>query len=187
MWENILSIISGYLIGSIPFSYIAAKIKGVNLKERVKNGRIGAAAVKRNCGLFPAILAGGGDFSKGALAVYLARKISGQDWIVVLAGLAAIIGHNWSIYLKFWGGKGGLVTFGSLFYLLTVPFLLSLPLVIPFLLLKKKEIFGKRKTSFFTGLGYLSVSIFSFIFGFSFIFSLSPVFYSLPMILKKNY
>jgi len=186
MMENIFSIIFGYLIGSIPFSFIVAKLRGVNLKERVKNGQIGAAAVKRNCGLFPAILAGSGDFSKGALAIYLARKISGQDWIIILTGLAAIIGHNWSIYLNFWGGKGGAVSFGSLFYLLTTPFLVSFPLIIPFLLTKRKEILKMRKTSFFTGLGYLSISIFSFVFGFPLSFSLSPIIFSLPMVLKKN-
>lgn len=185
--ETIFSIILGYLIGSIPFSFIVAKIKGVNLKERVKNGQIGAAAVKRNCGLFPAILAGSGDFGKGALAVYLARKISGQEWIIMLAGLAAIVGHNWSIFLKFWGGKGGVVSFGAIFYLLTIPFLISFPLIIPFLLTKRKEILKMRKTSFFTGLGYLSISAFGAIFGVAVPLALSPILFSIPMILKKNY
>jgi glycerol-3-phosphate acyltransferase PlsY len=141
MLENILSILSGYLIGSIPFSYIIAKLRRINLKERVKNGQIGAAAVKRNCGLFPAIFAGIGDFSKGALAVFIAKKLAKQDWVVVLSGLAAIIGHNWSIFLKFWGGKGALVSFGALFYLLPIPFFLCLPLIIPFLLVKREKIF----------------------------------------------
>jgi len=185
--EHIFSIILSYFIGSIPFSFIVAKLKGVNLKETVKNGQIGAAAVKRNCGIFPAILAGSGDFSKGALTIYLARKISGQDWIIVLAGLAVIIGHNWSIFLNFQGGKGGLVSMGAIFYLLTISFLASVYLLIPFLLIKKKAIFRIPKTSFFNHLGYLSISIFSFIFGFSFVLSLSPVIFSLPMILKKNY
>jgi len=184
--EHIFSIILGYFIGSIPFSFIVAKLKGVNLKERVKNGQLGAAAVKRSCGLFPAILVGGGDFSKGALVVYLARKISGQDWIIVLTGLVAIIGHNWSIFLKFWGGKGAMVTLGSLFYLLTAPFLVSIPLIIPFLLTKRKEVFKMRKTSLFTGLGYLSISVFGLIFGATAPLVLSPIIFSLPMIFKKN-
>jgi glycerol-3-phosphate acyltransferase PlsY len=184
---HFLSIILSYLIGSIPFSYIIAKVWGVDLKKEVKNGHIGAGAVRKNCGLFPAILAGTGDFGKGALVIYLAKKISGQEWIIVLAGLFVIIGHNWSIFLKLWGGKGALVTLGSLFYLLTLPFLLSLPLIIPFLLIKRKEIFKMRTTSFFTGLGYLLVSILSFVFGFPPAFSLSPIIFSLPMIFKKNY
>jgi len=185
--REIFPIVLSYLIGSIPFSYIVAKIKGVNLKEKVKDGQIGAAAVKRNCGLLAAVLAGAGDFSKGALSVYIARKLTRQDWVIVLSGLAAIIGHNWSVYLKFWGGKGALVSFGILFYLLTFPFLILIPLIIPFLLIKRKEIFKMRKTSFFTGLGYFSLSISSFILKYSFLFSLSPIIFSLPMILKKNY
>jgi len=184
--HDIFSIIVGYLLGSVPFSYIVAKIWGVDLKKKVKDGHIGSGAVKKNCGLFPAILAGVGDLSKGALVLYLARKISGQEWIIVLAGLAAIIGHNWSIYLKFWGGKGALVTIGSLFYLLTIPFLIVLPLIILFFLMKREEIFKMRKTSFFTGLGYILISKFSFIFRFPFAFSFSPIIFSLPMIFKKN-
>jgi len=184
--HDLLSIIAGYLLGSVPFSFIFARIWGVDLKKRVKNGHIGAGAVKKNCGLFPAILAGVGDFSKGALVLYLAKKISGQEWIIVLAGLAAIVGHNWSIYLNFWGGKGALVTLGSLFFLLTTPFLFSLPLFIPFSLIKRNEIFKMRKTSFFTGLGYFLISILSFIFRFPLAFSISPLIFSLPMIFKKN-
>jgi len=187
MLENIFPIIFSYLIGSIPFSFIIAKLRGVDLREKVSNGQIGAAAVKRSCGLFSAILAGTGDFSKGALAVFIARKLTRQDWIIILSGLAAIIGHNWSVYLKFWGGKGALVSFGSLFYLLTTPFLFSIPLIIPFLLITRKEIFGMRKTSFFTGLGYISLSIFSSILKYSIPLSLSSIFFSLPMMLKKNY
>lgn len=181
------SIILSYLIGSIPFSYFIAKIKGVDLRERVKNGQIGAAAVKKNCGRRAAILAGTADFGKGTLVVFLARKLTRQDWIIVLSGLVAIIGHNWSIFLKFWGGKGALVSFGTLLYLLTIPFLLSFPLIIPFLLIKKEEILRVRKTSFFTGLGYISISTLSFIFGFPFLFSLSPLIFAFPMILKRNY
>jgi len=184
---EILSIILGYLIGSLPFSFFVAKMKGMNLKEKVKNGQIGAAAVKRNCGFPAAVLAGCGDFSKGAFAVFVAKKLTHQEWIIVLSGLAAIFGHNWSIFLKFWGGKGALVTFGILFYLLPLSVLCSIFLIIPFLLIRKKEIFGIKKNSFFTYLGYFFVSLMSFVLGYSFSFSLSPVIFAFPMILKKNY
>ena len=188
MLENIFPIIFSYLIGSIPFSFIVAKLRRVDLRKRVGNGQIGAAAVKRNCGLFPAILAGTGDFSKGTLAVFIAKKLVHQDWIIILSGLAVLFGHNWSIFLKFWGGKGGLVSMGVLFYLLTLPFLLtSLYLVTPFFIIKKKEIFRIPKTSFFNHLGYLSITIFSFIFNFSFTLAILPILCSLVIILKKNY
>lgn len=183
---EILTIILSYLIGSIPFSYLIARIKGVDLRKKVQDGQIGAAAVKKNWGLFPALSAGSLDFSKGALVIFIAKKLTRQDWLIVLSGLAAIIGHNWSIFLKFWGGKGALVSFGALFYLLTIPFLFSLLLIIPFFLIKGKEIFGIRKTSFFTGLGYTSLSFLGFFYRLPFIYSLSPLIFSLPMIFKKN-
>jgi len=183
---EIFSIILSYLIGSIPFSFVVAKIKGINLKKKVKNGQIGAAAVKRNCGILPAILAGTGDFGKGALAIFVAKKLTKQDWILVLSGLATIVGHNWSIFLKFWGGKGALVSFGTLFYLLTIPFFLCLPLIIPFLLVKRERIFRVKKTSLFTYLGYFLLSLVSFSLKFPLPISLSPIIFSLPMALKKN-
>jgi glycerol-3-phosphate acyltransferase PlsY len=185
--REIFSILLGYLIGSIPFSFIVAKLKGLDLRERVKNGQIGASAVKRNCGIFPAILAGSGDFSKGALAVFLARKLTKQDWIIVLSALAAIIGHNWSIYLKFWGGKGALVSFGCLISLLFWPFLASIYLLFPYFLVKRKIILGMKKTDFFTYLGYLSISFFGLLFGFSLPLIFGPILSIFPMALKKNY
>jgi len=186
MLENIFSISLGYFLGSVPFSFIVAKLKGVDLKEKVKNGQIGATAVKRNCGLFPAILAGSGDFSKGALAIFLAKKITKSDWIMVLSGLAAIVGHNWSIFLKFLGGKGGAVSLGEVLYLSTYPFLYSLYLIPIFLLIKKEKIFGLKKTTLFHFLGFVSISIFGFLFDYPFPISISPILFFTPIILKKN-
>jgi len=181
-----IPIIIGYLLGSIPFSFIIAKLKGVDLRGKVKNGQVGAAAVKRNVGIIPAIFAGGLDFSKGALAIFLVKKISKSDWILVLTGLAAIIGHNWSIFLRFWGGKGGAVSIGEVFYLLTYPFLCSLYLLPIFLLIKKEKIFFAKKTTFFHFLGFVSISIFGFIFDYPFPISISPILFFSPIILKKN-
>jgi len=184
--ENLISISLGYFLGSIPFSWLIAKMKGIDLKKKVKNGQIGASAVRSNIGFSPAVLAGLSDFSKGSLAIWIAKKLTNSEWIIVLTGLAVIIGHNWSLFLKFWGGKGAAPSFGALFPLLPLPFLLSLPLIFPFILVKRNKIFRLRKTSFFTGLGYLSLSIFSFLLGQPFPFAFSPILFSLPMIFKKN-
>jgi len=107
-------ILAGYLLGSIPFGFIIGKIKGVDVR-RSGSGNIGATNVLRTLG--PA--AGGTvfvlDFLKGALPVWLAQGYSGDPVIVVLCGLAAVVGHAFPIFLAFKGGKGVATSAGVLF------------------------------------------------------------------------
>jgi glycerol-3-phosphate acyltransferase PlsY len=118
--------IIGYLLGSIPFGLILAKkMAGVDIREW-GSGAIGATNVMRTAGKRVAILSGALDFAKGAAAVFIAKLIVGNSYIVVgrfsfgplfgavLAGLAAVVGHSWSVYLKFHGGKGVATFFGGL-------------------------------------------------------------------------
>ena len=119
-------IIIGYLLGSIPFGLILAKrMAGVDVREW-GSGAIGATNVMRTAGKKVAILSGALDFVKGAASVFIAKLIVGNSYMVVgrfsfgpllgavLAGLAAVAGHSWSIYLKFHGGKGVATFFGGL-------------------------------------------------------------------------
>ena len=119
-------IIIGYLLGSIPFGLILAKrMAGVDVREW-GSGAIGATNVMRTAGKKVAILSGALDFVKGAASVFIAKLIVGNSYMVVgrfsfgpllgavLAGLAAVAGHSWSIYLKFHGGKSVSVFFGGL-------------------------------------------------------------------------
>ena len=119
-------IIVGYLLGSIPFGLILAKkMAGVDIREW-GSGAIGATNVMRTAGKRVAILSGALDFAKGAAAVFIAKLIVENSYIVVgrfsfgplfgavLAGLAAVVGHSWSVYLKFHGGKGVATFFGGL-------------------------------------------------------------------------
>jgi glycerol-3-phosphate acyltransferase PlsY len=118
--------IIGYLLGSIPFGLILGRAMAkVDVREW-GSGAIGATNVMRTAGKRVAILSGALDFAKGAAAVLIAKLIVGHSYIVVgrfsfgplfgavLAGLAAVIGHSWSIYLKFHGGKGVATFFGGL-------------------------------------------------------------------------
>ena len=118
--------IIGYLLGSIPFGLILAKrLAGVDVREW-GSGAIGATNVTRAAGLKIGILSGLLDFSKGAVAVIFAGLIIGKSYVMVgqfgfgplfgqvLAGLAAVAGHSWSIFLKFHGGKSVAVFFGGL-------------------------------------------------------------------------
>ena len=95
----------GYLIGSVPFGVIVAKAMGLGNLRDIGSGNIGATNVLRT-GSKPAAAATLLlDGAKGALALLLARSLSGEDAAQV-AALAAMIGHCYPVWLKFQGGKG---------------------------------------------------------------------------------
>jgi glycerol-3-phosphate acyltransferase PlsY len=114
MAENILLLIIAFFLGSIPFGIIVAKIKGVDLKK-VGSGNIGATNVLRSLGKWPAVLTLLGDILKGTIAVAIGRFLGAGPVYEGLIGLSAILGHNFSIFLGFRGGKGVATSFGVLF------------------------------------------------------------------------
>jgi len=110
----IFLMVMAFLIGSIPFGIIIAKFKGVDLKK-VGSGNIGATNVLRSLGKTPAIFTLLGDILKGTIAVALARFFNISVFQEGLIGLASVVGHNFSIFLGFKGGKGVATSFGVLF------------------------------------------------------------------------
>lgn len=102
-----------FLIGSIPTGLLIAKNKGLDLRE-VGSGNIGATNVLRALGRKEAVLTLLGDIGKGAVAVALAKAFSFDVLDAGLAGVAAIVGHNFSIFLKLRGGKGVATSLGVL-------------------------------------------------------------------------
>jgi glycerol-3-phosphate acyltransferase PlsY len=96
----------GYAIGSIPFSFLVARLFGVEDVRRVGSGNVGATNVMRSAGKLPGILALLLDGSKGAVTVLLARVLSTSEAEVCVAGLFAVIGHLFPVWLGFRGGKG---------------------------------------------------------------------------------
>ena len=103
--EDILAIAVGYLAGSVPFAFLLARRRGVDLR-RVGSGNIGAANVLRSSGLPPALAAVSLDAAKGAVAVLLADRFTSGPVTPVAAGLASVIGHIYPVWLRFHGGKG---------------------------------------------------------------------------------
>jgi acyl-phosphate glycerol 3-phosphate acyltransferase len=195
MFSKIIPIIIAYFLGSIPSAYLIAKNKGIDITSKVENGRLGTVSVSRNVGKFAGALVGIMDFCKGALSIIIADRMSGgEGWVMVLAGAAAIIGHNWSIFLHFMGGKGAATTFGNLFYLLPIPFLLAgFITAVPSYFLKQKSRFsipGKNKdfktSDFLTSILFLLTFIFALFFEAPLIIAFSPIIFSVPIILKKN-
>ncbi|MEW6724815.1 MAG: glycerol-3-phosphate 1-O-acyltransferase PlsY [Bacillota bacterium] len=103
---DLLIIFISYLLGSIPFGYLVGRRLGVDIR-RLGSGNTGATNALRVLGPIPALITAIADVGKGLVAVYLARRFGVQtDCLPYLAGLAAMAGHNWSVFLRFGGGKG---------------------------------------------------------------------------------
>jgi len=107
----------GYLAGSIPFAFLLARRRGVDLRL-AGSGNVGAANVLRTSGVPNAVLALVLDAAKGSVAVLLAQRFSVEPATPVAGGLAAIIGHIYPVWLGFRGGKG-VATAGGVFVVLT--------------------------------------------------------------------
>jgi glycerol-3-phosphate acyltransferase PlsY len=107
----------GYLAGSIPFAFLLARRRGVDLRL-AGSGNVGAANVLRTSGMSNAVLALILDAAKGSVAVLLAQRFSVEPATPVAGGLAAIIGHIYPVWLGFRGGKG-VATAGGVFVVLT--------------------------------------------------------------------
>ena len=127
----IWALLIGYFLGSINFAVLVAKYKGLDLFS-LGSGNPGATNVKRTMGAFLGNTVFLLDFSKGYLAVFLTQSILvlegfNYDLLGILGLLGAILGHSFSIFLKFRGGKGVATTMGGLLALM--PWVLVLGLV----------------------------------------------------------
>lgn len=102
---TLLFMVVGYLLGTIPTGYLVARLRGVNIQE-VGSGNIGATNVLRTLGWLPAALVMVFDPLKGALATLLPTLLGASNWTVALAGLAAVVGNSFNVFLRLRGGKG---------------------------------------------------------------------------------
>jgi acyl phosphate:glycerol-3-phosphate acyltransferase len=105
-------VIASYLIGSIPFGFVFSKIFSNVDVRTIGSGNIGATNVLRAAGKKAAILTLLADTLKGLLPVLIVQHLFNADMATVLSGVAAILGHNFPVYLKFKGGKGVATSFG---------------------------------------------------------------------------
>lgn len=108
----------GYLLGAIPFGVIVGRlVGGPDLREHGSQ-RTGATNALRTLGAPAAALVFLLDVAKGVAAVLVARWLFGADalvdWAAALAGFTAIVGHNWSVFIRFTGGRGVATSAGAL-------------------------------------------------------------------------
>jgi acyl phosphate:glycerol-3-phosphate acyltransferase len=128
-----LTTLAAYLLGAIPFGFLVARMRGVNIFEH-GSGNIGATNVGRVLGRRLGLFVFALDFAKGAgpVALALALKPYFDDdlwklgYVEVAAGLTAFLGHIFPIYLKFRGGKGVATGAGAVFVLVPIPALVAL-------------------------------------------------------------
>jgi len=109
----LIVVLVSYLLGSIPFSYLASKLKGKD-PRKAGTGNVGASNTLIVAGKRAGIIALLGDVGKAYLAIYLAQRVALPSWGIALAALAVVVGHDFSVFLKFKGGKGIAATGGVL-------------------------------------------------------------------------
>lgn len=143
----ILAAVLSYLLGSIPTGFLVAKARGVDIRS-VGSGNIGATNVFRMLGKPAGVLVMFVDVLKGSVAVLIAVRLIGpsfsgvqgaqaNEWYGVCAGVAAILGHNFTCWLSFKGGKGIATSAGVLLALVPWSLLIILAVWIVTLLLTR--------------------------------------------------
>jgi glycerol-3-phosphate acyltransferase PlsY len=100
------AVLSAYALGSVPFAFLLARRWGAADLRRFGSGNVGAANVVRASGVMAGVLVALLDIGKGALSVALARYVTDQPAAPAAAGVAAILGHIYPVWLRFRGGKG---------------------------------------------------------------------------------
>jgi len=112
MWMYVAALVGGYLVGSIPFGFLLTRLAGLGDIRGIGSGNIGATNVLRtgNKGLALTTLVLDG--AKGASVVLILGALTADPLLPLVGGAAAILGHNFPVWLKFKGGKGVATTLG---------------------------------------------------------------------------
>ena len=113
-------IVGAYLVGSVPFGYLIGRARGVDVRT-VGSKNIGATTVYRTVGKGWGLLAFLCDFLKGLLPTLAALRWSSAADLPVLVGLACVVGHTLTVFMRFRGGKGVATAFGMMIALLPYP------------------------------------------------------------------
>jgi glycerol-3-phosphate acyltransferase PlsY len=128
--------VSAYLVGSFPTGFLVGKARGIDIRA-VGSGNIGATNVFRILGTIPGVAVLLADAAKGWLAVLVVARLVGgwscpgaspqaREWFALGAGVAAILGHNYTCWLRFKGGKGVATSAGVLVALVPLALLIVL-------------------------------------------------------------
>ncbi len=140
----IISVILAYFIGAFPTAYLAGKLfKKIDIR-REGSGNVGTINIYRAAGLLPGIITILLDVAKGYLAVIIAYTIDGELTFALLGGLFAVLGHNYSLFLKFKGGKGLATSLGVFLALSpqSIPYIILFAVLLTLVLRDTNTAFG---------------------------------------------
>ncbi len=138
--ETLIFPLIGYLIGSIPFSYIMGKLKGVDIRK-VGTFNVGSANVKRLFGFKYGFLAFILDFLKGVISSLIPKFLGFGPFYSFLSGFFASIGHSYPLYLKFQGGRGIATSLGFLFFIFPRETLIFLIFFSPLIFMRENALY----------------------------------------------
>ncbi len=125
-----------YLFGAIPFGVLVARTYQIDI-QRVGSGNTGASNVLRAAGWGPAMVVALADIMKGGIAVLIAQALGMPGLEIAVVGFCAVLGHNYSIFLGFRGGKGVATSYGTVLLLDVGLGLAILPMFISTLLITR--------------------------------------------------
>ena len=151
MVPALLSVAIAYLLGSISSSYIVGRLAGKLDISNEPDGHISPAVICYRVGLLPFLIVVIMDISLVAFGVVAAKELTNSLNVMMISGLAAVAGHNWSIFLKFKGGLGTTAIAGTLLVVMFWPLLYGLITAGVVLLLTQKP-------GLSTALGIVAVS-----------------------------
>jgi glycerol-3-phosphate acyltransferase PlsY len=137
---GILSVIIGYLLGSIPTAYVVSRVrKGIDIRT-IGSGNMGGANVMREIGTREGVFVGLFDLAKGAGAILIGQALNISELWIFGTGFAAVVGHNFPVFAGFRGGRGSAAIIGIFLVLAPVATLVTLVVIaIPFFASRKFE------------------------------------------------
>ena len=133
----VLPVLVSYLLGALPFGLLMARfVRGIDVR-RYGSGSTGMTNVLRTIGVVPALVVLALDAGKGVAAVFLARALDAGLAVEATSALAALIGHNWSVFIRFQGGKGVATGVAALCALSPIAGLIALLVGVPTIALSR--------------------------------------------------
>jgi acyl phosphate:glycerol-3-phosphate acyltransferase len=141
VWQ-VVFIVIGYLIGSIPSAYLIGKSHGVDIRK-VGDGNVGAANAFQKMGPAAGMTVLLADVIKGIVPMLLVQAFADNIYIIFLTGIATLLGHILPVYIGFRGGRGESTAAGILVVLLPVPVLILFGIaIIPVLITRNTMLLG---------------------------------------------
>lgn len=158
-WAFIFVALIGYLLGSIPAGLVAGRAtRGIDVRD-YGSGKTGVTNVLRILGPRVSLLVALTDIAKGAVPVVVARVLVDDAYGQTVAGLAAVVGHDWPLYAGFRGGRGVATSFGALLAMSPLVALALVPVGISMAVVTRYMSVMSVGGSILTGLVFLGLAV----------------------------